>query len=124
MFRFLKGAAASKTQEKVTAAVVINATWSFSLFNGSNNAIHCSILDTTHRLILVVLLLCYLFLEDCFINMPPRLGTGCFLETDIQEKDEKQSQKQPNQARDGKDKVKSKPKSEKVKSQPNEENTT
>ncbi|GJU20968.1 heparanase-like protein 1 [Tanacetum coccineum] len=35
-------------------------------------------------------------------------------ETDIQEKDEKQSQKQQNQARDGKDKVKSKPKSVKV----------
>ncbi|GJW76483.1 hypothetical protein Tco_0138165 [Tanacetum coccineum] len=35
-------------------------------------------------------------------------------ETDIQEKDEKQSQKRPNQARDGKDKVKSKPKSVKV----------
>ncbi|GJT85009.1 retrovirus-related pol polyprotein from transposon TNT 1-94 [Tanacetum coccineum] len=36
----------------------------------------------------------------------------------------KESQKQPSQARDGKDKVKSKPKSVKVKSQPNEENTT
>ncbi|GKD90661.1 hypothetical protein Tco_1366168 [Tanacetum coccineum] len=34
------------------------------------------------------------------------------LRTDIQEKDEKQSQKRQNQARDGKDKVKSKPKSE------------
>ncbi|GKA99280.1 hypothetical protein Tco_0827217 [Tanacetum coccineum] len=42
------------------------------------------------------------------------------LETDIQ----KESQKWPNQARDRKDKVKSKPKSVKVKSQPNEENTT
>ncbi|GJS35728.1 hypothetical protein Tco_0534110 [Tanacetum coccineum] len=40
--------------------------------------------------------------------------------TDIQ----KESQKRPNQARDGKDKVKSKPKSVKVKSQPHEENTT
>ncbi|GJX47865.1 hypothetical protein Tco_0273055 [Tanacetum coccineum] len=36
------------------------------------------------------------------------------METDIQEKDEKQSQKRQNQARDGKDKVKSKPKSVKV----------
>ncbi|GKD75040.1 hypothetical protein Tco_1333322, partial [Tanacetum coccineum] len=35
-------------------------------------------------------------------------------ETDIQEKDEKQSQKRQNHARDGKDKVKSKPKSVKV----------
>ncbi|GJT02502.1 hypothetical protein Tco_0823671 [Tanacetum coccineum] len=35
-----------------------------------------------------------------------------FNETDIQEKDEKQSQKRQNQAQDGKDKVKSKPKSE------------
>ncbi|GKD69637.1 hypothetical protein Tco_1323727 [Tanacetum coccineum] len=40
--------------------------------------------------------------------------------TDIQ----KESQKRPNQARDGKDKVKSKPKSVKVKSQPHEENTS
>ncbi|GJZ40940.1 nucleotide-binding alpha-beta plait domain-containing protein [Tanacetum coccineum] len=40
--------------------------------------------------------------------------------TDIQ----KESQKRPNQARDGKDKVNPKPKSVKVKSQPHEENTT
>ncbi|GJX01921.1 putative reverse transcriptase domain-containing protein [Tanacetum coccineum] len=38
-----------------------------------------------------------------------------YMETDIQEKDEKQSQKQQNRARNGKDKVKSKPKSVKVK---------
>ncbi|GKE52438.1 histone-lysine N-methyltransferase CLF-like protein isoform X1, partial [Tanacetum coccineum] len=37
-----------------------------------------------------------------------------FLETDIQQKDEKQSQKRQNQARNGKDNVKSKPKSVKV----------
>ncbi|GJW23031.1 reverse transcriptase domain-containing protein [Tanacetum coccineum] len=43
-------------------------------------------------------------------------------ETDIQEKEQKESQKQPNQARDGKDKFNPKPKS--VKSQPHEENTT
>ncbi|GKF11811.1 reverse transcriptase domain-containing protein [Tanacetum coccineum] len=36
----------------------------------------------------------------------------------------KKAKKQPNQARDGKDKVKSKPKSIKVKSQPHEENTS
>ncbi|GJS62444.1 hypothetical protein Tco_0657228 [Tanacetum coccineum] len=42
------------------------------------------------------------------------------LGTDIQ----KESQKRPNQARDGKDKVNPKPKSIKVKSQPHEENTT
>ncbi|GJT53798.1 putative ribonuclease H-like domain-containing protein [Tanacetum coccineum] len=40
--------------------------------------------------------------------------------TDIQ----KESQRRPNQARDGKDKVNPKPKSVKVKSQPHEENTT
>ncbi|GKF94761.1 hypothetical protein Tco_0284461 [Tanacetum coccineum] len=40
--------------------------------------------------------------------------------TDIQ----KESQKRPNQARDGKDKVNPKPKSVKVKSQSHEENTT
>ncbi|GJR51444.1 putative ribonuclease H-like domain-containing protein [Tanacetum coccineum] len=45
-------------------------------------------------------------------------------ETDIQEKDKKKAKNKPNQARDGKDKVKSKPKSVKVKSQPSEENTT
>ncbi|GJZ60460.1 reverse transcriptase domain-containing protein [Tanacetum coccineum] len=53
-------------------------------------------------------------------------------ETDIQQKDEKQSQKRQNRARNGKDKVKSKPKSvkvrkvnpDKVKSYPSGENTT
>ncbi|GJR10959.1 retrovirus-related pol polyprotein from transposon TNT 1-94 [Tanacetum coccineum] len=45
-------------------------------------------------------------------------------ETDIQEKDDKASKNEQNQARNGKDKVKSKPKSVKVKSQPSEENTT
>ncbi|GJY63715.1 hypothetical protein Tco_0465175 [Tanacetum coccineum] len=43
-----------------------------------------------------------------------------YLGTDIQ----KESQKRPNQARDGKDKVNPKPKSVKVKSQSHEENTT
>ncbi|GKA89767.1 hypothetical protein Tco_0811579 [Tanacetum coccineum] len=46
------------------------------------------------------------------VCIPPGQGV---IGTDIQEKDEKQSQKRPNQARDGKDKVKSKPKSVKVK---------
>ncbi|GKB91321.1 hypothetical protein Tco_0963593 [Tanacetum coccineum] len=45
---------------------------------------------------------------------------GDLKRTDIQ----KESQKRPNQARDGKDKVNPKPKSVKVKSQPHEENTT
>ncbi|GJZ78925.1 reverse transcriptase domain-containing protein [Tanacetum coccineum] len=45
-------------------------------------------------------------------------------EMDIQEHIQKESQKRPNQARDGKDKVNPKPKSVKVKSQPHEENTT
>ncbi|GJX93057.1 reverse transcriptase domain-containing protein [Tanacetum coccineum] len=45
-------------------------------------------------------------------------------ETDIQEKDDKASKNGQNRARNGKDKVKSKPKSVKVKSQPSEENTT
>ncbi|GKC88271.1 hypothetical protein Tco_1148920 [Tanacetum coccineum] len=46
------------------------------------------------------------------------------LETDIQEKNDKASKNGQNRARNGKDKVKSKPKSVKVKSQPSEENTT
>ncbi|GKD31459.1 retrovirus-related pol polyprotein from transposon TNT 1-94, partial [Tanacetum coccineum] len=45
-------------------------------------------------------------------------------ETDIQEKDKKKGKNGQNRARNGKDKVKSKPKSVKVKSQPSEENTT
>ncbi|GJY93090.1 zinc finger, CCHC-type containing protein [Tanacetum coccineum] len=45
-------------------------------------------------------------------------------EMDIQEKDDKASKNRQNRAQNGKDKVKSKPKSVKVKSQPSEENTT
>ncbi|GKF11384.1 hypothetical protein Tco_0049310, partial [Tanacetum coccineum] len=52
-----------------------------------------------------------------------------FVGNGYQTKGQKESQKQQSQARDGKDKVKSKPKSvkvnpDKVKSQPSEENAT
>ncbi|GJU98643.1 hypothetical protein Tco_1327914 [Tanacetum coccineum] len=49
---------------------------------------------------------------DSLVPLDEHLAT--FRGTDIQEKDEKQSQKRQNQARDGKDKVKSKPKSVKA----------
>ncbi|GKE98242.1 hypothetical protein Tco_0021593 [Tanacetum coccineum] len=57
-------------------------------------------------------------LKTPFIYLGSKVGG--LIGTDIQ----KESQKRPNQARDGKDKVKSKPKSVKVKSQPSEDNTT
>ncbi|GKC03439.1 hypothetical protein Tco_0995049 [Tanacetum coccineum] len=58
------------------------------------------------------------------MKMEHYLGHTDYLEMDIQQKDEKQCQKRQNQARNGKDKVKSKPKSDKVKSYPSGENTT
>ncbi|GJW60353.1 hypothetical protein Tco_0109688 [Tanacetum coccineum] len=60
--------------------------------------------------------------EEVAVNDIPLATKPPSIEMDIQEKEQKESQKQPNQARDGKDKFNPKPKS--VKSQPHEENTT